>query len=299
MIHIKPTMKHLDWDQLRVFLAAHRAGSLRGASENLNVNHATVNRAIRGLEETLGTRIFDRSTGGLTLTQPGEELIEHAEAMEQQTLQISRKLAGLDTEPSGTVRVSIPPSLAHGFIAPILASFTAAYPDIHIEIIGTNRIANLRRQEADISIRVANSVEDDVVGRKLLRYVTGAFATPEYLASHPDLTVGDGTGAHWVGWGKDSTWVKDSPFPNATTRHSLPEILMQIEAAANHIGMVWIPCFFGDADPRLVRIPNVEVKPDRSIWLLLHGDLRKSARVRAFVDHTAAAIRRDIDKYTA
>lgn len=291
-------MKHLDWDQLRVFLAAHRAGSLRGASENLNVNHATVNRAVRGLEETLGTRIFDRSTGGLTLTQPGEELIEHAEAMEQQTLQISRKLAGLESKPSGLVRVSVPPSLTHGFLAPILASFTEIHPDIRIKIIGTNRISNLGRHEADVSIRVAHEVEDDVVGRKMVRYVKSAFASPEYLERQPNLTVGDGTGAHWIGWGRPKGWVKNSPFPNAGIRHALPEISIQLEAAAHHIGMVWVPSFLGDHDPRLVRVPGVTPVPDRTIWLLLHGDLRKSARVRAFVDHTAAAIKRDMDKYT-
>lgn len=291
-------MKHMDWDHLRVFLAAHRAGSLRGASESLKVNHATVNRAIRGLEETLGTRIFDRSTGGLSLTQPGEELIEYAEVMEQQTLQISRRLAGLESDPSGLVRVSMPPSLTHGFLAPILASFTKTHPDIRVKIIGTNRISNLGRQEADISIRVANEVDDDVVGRKIVRYVSTAFASPDYLARHPNLTIGDGTGAHWIGWGRPKGWVKSSPFPNAGIRHALPEISMQIEAAAHHIGMIWIPAFIGDHDPRLVRIPNVVAKPDRSIWLLLHGDLQKSARVRAFVDHTAAAIRQNLDKFT-
>ena len=57
----------MDWDQLRIFLAATRAGSLRGASEQLGVNHATVNRAIRALEATLNTRLFDRSAEGLSL----------------------------------------------------------------------------------------------------------------------------------------------------------------------------------------------------------------------------------------
>lgn len=282
--------KHLDWDHLRIFLAAHRAGSLRGASEQLGVNHATVRRALIELENALGTRFFDRSADGLTLTQPGELLIEPAEIMERQSVQIARQLTGLDAEPAGTVRVSMPPSFAQGMFAPILASFTLAHPDINIEIIATNRLSDLGRQEADVSIRFASEVDDDVVGRRLLRYLNGAYATPRYLEEHRDLQVDDGTGAHWIGWGRSDDWVTKSPFPNAKVRHAVPGMFMQLEAAAHGLGMVFLPCFMGDSDTRLVRVPGAEPEPSRSIWLLLHGDLQKTARVRAFVDHAARAI---------
>ncbi len=275
----------LNWDQLRVFLAATRAGSLRGASDQLGVNHATVNRAIQGMEQSLGTRVFDRSAGGLTLTQPGELLVPHAEEIERQTLNIERKISGLDTTPSGTLRVSVPPSFAQAFMGQILAGFTAEFPDINIEIISTNAISDINRHETDVSIRVAYEVEDDVVGRRLLQYSVAAFASQVYLDRHPELTVGDGTGAHFVGWGGNSDWVKETPFPNAKTRHVMPEIFMQAEAAANGLGMAWCPGLLLDPDPRLVRVPNAPAQPSRSIWVLLHGDLRKTARVRAFVDY--------------
>lgn len=275
----------LDWDQLRVFLAAKRAGSLRGASDQLGVNHATVNRAIQGLELALETRVFDRSAGGLTLTQPGELLVPHAEEIERQTLHIGRKISGLDTRPSGTVRVSLPPSFAQAFLAPILAGFGETFPDIEIEVIPTNQISDLNRHEADVSIRAAYEVEDDVVGRRLVQYVIAAFATPEYLQRYPDLLETGGEGAHFVGWGGSGEWIKDTPFPNATARHVMPEIFMQAEAAANGLGIAWCPAFLLDPDPRLIRVPGAAVEPSRSLWVLLHGDLRKTARVRAFVDY--------------
>lgn len=284
------TKRELDWDTLRVFLAASRASSLRGASDQLGVNHATISRAILGLEKTLGTRLFERSSDGLTLTQPGEILMVHAEEIERQTLQISRKISGLDGEPSGLVRVSMPPALTQGFLTPLLTSFSKKYPEITIRIISTNKISDLKRQEADVSIRLAFKVEDDVVGRRLCRCVLGAFASPDYLAEHSDLTIGDGGKAHWIGWGSNNTWVKDTPFPNASIRHHLPDIQTQLEAAAAGLGMAWVPCFLGDKHKGLCRIPDVPVVPSRSIWLLLHGDLRNSARVRAFVDHTAREI---------
>ncbi|MEO0912060.1 MAG: LysR family transcriptional regulator [Pseudomonadota bacterium] len=288
----------LDWDHLRVFLAAHRAGSLRGASEALHVNHATIRRALAGLEEALGTRVFDRGASGLSLTHPGEELLAHAEEMERQATRLTRKLSGLDAKPSGTIRLSLPPSFAQGFLAPILASFSEAYPDIQVRVIATNKITDLARHEADVSIRIAYKVEDDVVGRRLFHYVTAAFATPAYLAAHPDLQATGGEGAHWIGWGRDTAWIRESPFPRARARHALPEIFMQLEAAANNMGMAYVPAFFGDLDPRLQRIPGTPVLENRSVWLLLHGDLRNTARVRAFVDHAADYLLRHRKAFT-
>lgn len=287
-----------DWDTLRIFLACSRTGSLRAAAEELRVNHATVRRALGALEERLGTRLFDRSVGGIVLTQPGETLHAHAEEMEQHTADIERKLAGIDSSPSGLVRVSIPTSLAHSFLAPILAGFSEKHPDIEIEVIATNQISNLGRYEADVSIRVAFEVEDDVVGRRAVRYVDCAYATPEYMDQHPDLTVGDGIGAHWIGWTKNKAWIKTSDFPNATQRHYLPEVFMQMEAAAQGLGMVLVPCFLADRDTRLVRVPGAVPKPNRSIWILLHGDLRRTARVRAFVDHAANYIDENRNLFT-
>lgn len=291
-------MRGLDWDHLRIFLATAHAGSLRKSAEALGIGHATVRRAIQRLEEQLDTRLFDRSADGLTPTQPGEILIDHARRVEQETNRIARKLSGLDAAPSGTIRVSMPPSFAQGFFAPILADFTEKYPNITVSVIGTNRISDLTRLEADISIRAAYDIDDDVVGRRLVRYVTAAFAAPDYLAARPNLKIGDGAEAHWLGYSEDTDWIASSPFPNAPTRHMLPEVFMQLEAAAHGLGMAWVPAFLGDQDKRLIRVPDAPVEPNRSIWLLLHGDLRGTARVRAFVDHTAELIARNKSKFT-
>ncbi len=158
----------MDWDQMRVLLAIQREGSLRGAATQLNVNHATVARALRGAEEDLGTRLFDRSARGLSLTQPGEIILPHAEEIERQMLEVYRRLTGLDSDPSGTVRVSLPPSFGQTFLLPILADFTEEYPDIRIDVVATNKLSDLSRQEADVSIRAAYRIDDDLVGRRLV-----------------------------------------------------------------------------------------------------------------------------------
>lgn len=276
--------RELDWDHLRTFLVAVRTGSFRQAAEKLGVNHGTVHRAISALEKDLGTRVFDRTTSGLQLTQSGEALIEPAEEMEAQANTITRKLSGLDLVPSGPVRLSLPPAMSHGLLSDMLSGFTLRYPEISVQCISTNRVSDLQKLETDISLRVARNVDEDVLGRKIVTFVQAVFASPDYLELHPDIVVSGGEGAHWIAWSNHHDWIADSPFPKAKARHILPEVSMQIEAAAKDLGLIRVPAFAGDADPRLVRVPGVPLQPGYPIWLLYHRDLRRVARVRAFVD---------------
>ena len=193
----------MNWDAIRIFLAVARAGTLRGAAEALTVNHATVARALGMLETNLETRLFDRSRLGLKLTQAGEDLIETAERMQSEAQTIQRRLLGRDALPSGRVRVSVPPLLAYKFLAGPFTEFARTYREIDLDVSITNRFADLSRREEDVSIRIARDVEDDVVGRRLIQYVKGVYASPAYLEARPDLCIGDGADAEWIGWGDD------------------------------------------------------------------------------------------------
>lgn len=279
-----------DWDTLRIFLTTYRAGSLRAAAGELGNGHATVRRAIERLEESMKSRVFERSGQGIALTASGEILLEHAEAIERQAMEIERRVFGLDDVPRGRVAVSLPPALAGAFFAPFLAEFGLLYPEIEVDVLATNTFSDLTRHEADVSIRITNAVEDNVVGRKLVDYVLAAFASEAYLERVGVPESGDGGNAEWIGWGGENTWTSDTPFPKARARHRLPEVAFQVDAAAAGVGMAWIPAFLGDPDPRIVRVPGAEVRKARSIWLLLHRDLRNTARVRAFVDFFAKRV---------
>lgn len=275
----------MDWDHLRILLAIHRSGSLRGAADALGVSHATVARGLEAAERSLGTRIFDRSSRGMSATAPGETLIPYAETVERNVLEVQRRITGLDAQPTGTVRVSLPPAFGHAFFADLLATFSARHPGIDVHVVATNAISDLSRQEADVSLRAARQIDDDLVGRRLTDYVTAAYAAPTYLAAYPNLVATCGDGAHWIGWGDDGKWIANTPLPRAVLRHALPEVLMQAEAAVAGLGLAWLPTFLANPIPGLVRVPGTPTGTGRSIWILLHGDLRRTARVRAFVDH--------------
>lgn len=283
----------IDWNDLRVFLAVLRAGSLRGAARRLELNHATVNRRLTALEAGFGSKLFDRTRAGFVPTQAGEELLAAAELVEDELFRVEQTIAGRDANLSGEVKVSLPYAIIRGLLADDLCRFSRQYPDIHLEIDLTDDFTDLARLEADVSIRMAYEVTDDVVGRRLVQYAKTIYAAPQ-VAQRLDPRTGTLQGDEiWIGWHGaegNNAWTRGTPYSSVLARHDMPHHAAQIELARGGMGLTMLPCFLGDREPGLRRVPGAEVVPDRSIWLLLRPGLRRTARVRAFVDFIADAI---------
>ena len=289
------TRKHqsLNWDDLKYFLAVARTGTLRAGADSIKVNHTTLARRLSVMEATIGSRLFDRSKQGRNLTQLGEDLMPHAERVEAEMTAASRVIVGRDAQPSGTVHVTLPHGLAMTSLMEDFAAFADLYPDIILNMNFTNDIRDLTRREADVSLRVAGEVTEDVVGRRLVRMSQAAYCTRAYAER---VTDNGGEGLHLIGWHEPeeattANWVKESCYPRASLRHRVSELVPLITLAASGLGMAYLACNLGDRHPDLIRAPFQQPLPYRSIWLLLHRDLRNTARVRLFVDFLAERVR--------
>jgi DNA-binding transcriptional LysR family regulator len=292
-------LSSFDWDDLRFFLAVSRAKSIRGAAEAMNANHATVSRRLTALENAVEARLFDRTKSGLRITQLGEELLPFAYRVEEEVAHVSRTIVGRDKRPSGTVYVSLPPFLALSSVCEDLAEFGRQFEEIDIHLNFSNDYADLGRREADVSIRYAREVTDDVVGRKLVGCAKSVYCSPMYAEKIKD---DGGVGLNWIGWEEaegetSASWVKKSPFPHALIRHRAIDGAPQIALAAAGAGLTALPCFVGDRASGLVRAPYCKPEFDRYLWLLLHSDLRRTARIRAVVDFLAARIKSRSDEF--
>ena len=282
----------LNWDDLKYFLAVARTGTLRGGADSITVNHTTLTRRIAVMEERVGSRLFDRSKSGLVLTQVGEDLLPHAERVEQEMTAASRVIVGRDTQPTGTVYVTLPHGLAMTSLMEDFSAFAERYPDITLNLNFTNDVRDLTRREADVSLRVATDVTDDVVGRKLVQMSQAAYCSRQYAER---VTDNQGEGLHFIGWHEPeeattARWLSDSHYPKATLKHRVSELVPLINLAASGLGMAYLACNLGDRHPDLIRAPFQKPLPYRSIWLLLHRDLRNTARVRLFVDFLAERV---------
>ena len=283
----------MDWARLPYFLAVAQTGSLRAAADRIGATHATVDRNLRALEEDYGVRLFDRSKVGLRLTAAGEVLLPMAEEAENAVTNARRKVQGLDDEPRGAVRLSMPAGFVPRRFAKIIVDFERLYPEIELRVTVTNKLEDINRSETDVSIRVAHQIDDDVVGRKVLQYAGNIFASQDYLDLNWANAGPGGEGLQWIGWGDSDPipdWVKASPFPKARVRYTVRSPTMIGQLAAAGMGMSYLPYSARDWIPGLVEVPGCAPFLDRSIWLLLHSDLRRTTRVRVLVDFLAQEI---------
>lgn len=289
-----------DWTEMPFFLAVARTGSLRAAAESTGATHATVDRHLKALETAYGVRLFERSRRGLKLTSAGEALVPMAQDAEAAMIGARSRLQGLDREAAGTVRVSLPPALANEVTGPIFAAFSDKYPDIELAFDISNTIQDFSRNETDVSLRVAREVSDDAVGRKLFDIAVSTYASPEYIDAEIANAGPKGEGLTWIGWNDEGPypdWVRNSPFPRAQIRHKVPDVVFQLSMIQQGAGMAVLPVYYEHIYAGIRRVPGTEIETGRSMWLLLHTDLRRTTRVRLLVDFLAEALKAQRRRY--
>ena len=151
----RPGRGAMDWDDVRVFLAVARKGSMRAAGRALGLSQPTIARRLAAFEATFGgATLFDRLPEGLRLNAAGEQLVAAAESVEDAVLTLERRRAAASPVLSGTVRVSTG-ECAAGFLARCLSGpTTTALPSgITLELVDSRQTANLARREADMALR--------------------------------------------------------------------------------------------------------------------------------------------------
>ncbi len=279
-----------DWDDLRLFLAVARAGSLSGAARALGVTHSTVFRRIGAFEERLGVRLFDRLQGGYDLTAAGEEMRESALRIEEEIAALALKVTGQDQRPTGTIRITATDFLAQALLPAHVAAFRAERPGIEIEAIVSDTVLDLTRREADIALRIGNPGQEALVGRRI-----GQLAFAVYAARD---RAGDPATGDWVGYG-----ASHGPLSRAMARwwprmrqvYRTNSITAAQAAARAGIGMAALPCVLADRDPGLVRLCPLPEPFALDLWLLTHEDLRHTARIRMFLDFMGTAVQAEAD----
>lgn len=278
----------MKWDDLRLFLAVARTGSISGAARKLDVQHSTVSRRLRKLEEKLGARLVERKKTGYELTPAGENVRHTASRMETEMLQMDSIVLGKDANLTGSLKVTAINNMASTVLMPMFAGFSRAYPLVDLNVVVSNADSSLSEREADIAIRLTNTPTDTLIGKRLVKVASTIYASRAYL-EHLQET---GAEPSWIG-------VECCDFHRSWTRHSSGEqnysfisddTLLTLSAIREGLGLSYLPCFMGDTEPELVRFCDPDPSHDLGLWLLLHPDLRHTARVLAFRDHMIESI---------
>ena len=157
----------MEWSDIRVFLAIAREGTLGAAARKVGLTQPTIGRRLRTLEAALGNKLFQRTTGGFTLTDEGAALLPRAERMEEEALAIQRQISGQADHLEGVLRITSIDWFGGSVLSPVLTEFAALHPRVIVELLTDQRFLSLSRREADLAFRFGPFDEPDVVSRKL------------------------------------------------------------------------------------------------------------------------------------
>ena len=285
----------MNWDDMRLFLAVARTGSISGAARQLGVQHSTVSRRMRQFEEKLGTRLLERKTGRYELTQAGENVKEASARIEREVLGVDGALLGKDSQQVGPLKVAALNNMASTVLMPMFASFNRKRPQVELHIIVSNIDASLSQREADVAIRLTNTPVDTLIGKRVVTVASCIYGSRAYL----EQLCGQGGEPRWIGvdcCGFHKTWTKQLSGNHAHNFYS-DDTQLTHSAIREGLGVSILPCFMGDPDPLLERYGDPDPAYNLGLWVLLHPDLKRTARVLAFRDHMVQAINEKKDLF--
>ena len=159
----------LSCDDFRLVKTIADAHSLPAAASRLGVNHSTVFRRLKQIEESLGVALFEKHRTGYTLTPAGEEVAALAAQMDEDIASITRRLAGREITPAGELRLTTNDTLLVHLMTPLFAGFRDAFPDIRLDILIGNQALNLAKRDADVAIRATDKPPETLIGRRAAR----------------------------------------------------------------------------------------------------------------------------------
>jgi DNA-binding transcriptional LysR family regulator len=271
----------LDWDDLRIFLAATRAGSLKDASRRLGVDAATVGRRIGRLESALKSTLLIRSKSGLELTAAGARIREIA--LEAEASMNAVDAVSTVGSVAGVVRVSAAEGFGTTLLAPAMAELHARHPNLRLELAAHAGFLSPTRREVDMAVTLSAPAETRLVVEHLTGYQLALYGAPAYLSTHELLIEPADLRRHTlVGYVEDLIYAPQLRYlqeihPDLTPHLSSSSIRAQREIIASGAGIGVLPCFMADGLTRL--LPEVLIT--RAFWLGIHRDVAGTARARA------------------
>ena len=280
----------LRWDDLRVFLALQRSGSLKRGAERLGVNVSTMSRRLDALEAATGLHLFDRTPEGTRPTAAAEQLLPFAETMEHAAHGFARGVEALEREPEGEVRLTAPPGFIDHFLAPALPELCARHPSLELTLVSSIGYADLTRREADLALRIARPATGDLVAKRLTSQGWTVLTTPKLARRHRPLR--DPNALRWVTYGEDLGHLPDCQWIAAHVARErvvlrTNSLTAQIEAVRAGIGAMLAPLPYAELRglselrcvPKLRR--TVAALPEGALWLVGHRALRDVPRIAA------------------
>lgn len=288
----------LAWTDFEIVLAVARCGSVARATTALAMSHVTLLRKLDSIEARLKARLFERARGRYTPTAAGEAVIEAAAAMAPLARGAELRVLGQDLRPSGHVRVAVAGVVLDHLLPPVLSQFAAAFPDVTLELVASRDHASLARREADVAIRISDSVPEWLIGRRL-----GEVAFRVYALRRPGIRVARrGMAAllsdrRWIGFEQFARELKfdrwlESQVPDDAVAMRVDGFGHALTMVRAGLGIAMLPTFLERTCPELQPLTDPIAELTTPLWVLTHRELRHTMRIKVLMQAIGPALSR-------
>ena len=278
-----------NWDEIRTAYHVARLGTVSGAAEALGVHHATVIRHVDALEARLGAKLFQRHARGYTPTEAGTDLMQVAQATEDQLTQLAGRIKGRGSEVTGELVVTSLSGMA-GLLTPVLAGFQAEHPDLTVRLLTGERLFRLEYGEAHVAIRAGAAPEQpDNVVQPLKRQLITLYASQDYVDRHGLPQSEDDLAEHkFVGHDSEDSrapfhrWMRANVPPERIVYRGTEDNAIR-EAVLAGVGLGFMAVSETRRYPELVQVFPPRDEWTAPIWIVTHVDLHRTAKVQSFL----------------
>ena len=283
---------------METFVRVVEAGSFVAAAQRLELSAAMVSRHVQDLEQRLGTRLLNRTTRRISLTEAGAAYFERSRQLLRDLEEMDLSVAHEVQQPRGVLRVNAPVVFGTRHLSRFLAEYGARYPDVAIDLTLTDRFIDLVEEGADVAVRIGALQDSTLVARRLCPARLVLCAAPAYLQQHGTPKSLEDLGRHsCLGY----TYTRGGiewEFPEASAPAIVPlrgnlranhgEVLFQ--AAIDGMGIVLLPTFIvGEAlrEGLLRQVLPRATLAELNAYAVFPSRKFLSAKVRTFVDFLA------------
>jgi DNA-binding transcriptional LysR family regulator len=287
------------WDLYRTFLGVLREGSLSGAARALGLTQPTVGRHVDVLEQVMGYGLFIRTQKGLSPTQAALALRPYAEALESTSTALLRAASSQGVGVRGTIRITASDVITVEVLPPILTRLHAAYPELIIELVPSNRIEDLLQREADIAVRMQRPSQGVLIARRIGDVELGLYAHKNYLARRGKPASIDELADHaLIGFDKETAFIRSFKAQLPELRRDLLALRTDSDLASLAVlragfGIGVCQVGLGRRDPNLIRLFPKKISLRLDTWLAMHEDLRDNPSCKV----AFAALAQGLEKY--
>ena len=291
--------------EMAIFVKVVETGSFSETARQLGNTPSAISRAISRLERALGTRLLQRTTRKLRLSESGKQVYAYCLEMVNAAQAVIDNSGKFNSEPHGTVRISVPKAVGHYLLHPHIPEFLERYPKVDVQMLLEDKLIDFIDDEIDLAIRITNEPSLGLKGRKLIEIDHVIVATAEYLEKHGMPQQPQDLKEHqciYLGeQASDSKWKfqKENKITSVSVkgRYSANHTGIRLDAALKHMGIASLPYFV--ARHALETQALIQVLPDwyfktyysGDAWLLYPPTRYLAPKIEVFIHFLAEKLK--------